>query len=249
MARQTSFIKLEGTIGDVTFYKGANGSFARQKGGISKDKILNSPAFQRTRENLAEFARAAAASQLLKSAFREITLRAKDLRTHNRLYAMAMSIIKSDLVSERGMRQFNLGDMSLMEGFQFNINAGWITTVYARYTIDNGATDITANFEDFVSATKVSRPTGATHFRFFFSAAAINAEANTVESTYVASPEVEITSQVTSGFSFSIPKLVIPDTTQVYAMGIEYLQEVNGNLYDLNNKVHNSSKIFLVEQV
>ncbi|SIT17503.1 hypothetical protein [Belliella pelovolcani] len=247
MARQTSFIKLEGTIGDVTFYKGANGSFARQKGGVSKNKIMNDPAFQRTRENLAEFARAAAASQLLKGAFREITLRAKDLRTHNRLYAMAMKIIKSDLVNGRGLRQFSQGDMSLMLGFQFNINAGWSTTVYARFDLQNDASELTANFHDFVPSIKVSKPTGATHFRFFFSAAAINADENTSESTYVASPVVEITNEVVSGFSFSIPKLSTPDTTKVYAMGIEYLQEVNENLYDLNNKIHNSSRIMLVE--
>ena len=112
MARQSSFLKLEGTIGDVTFYKGANGSFARQKGGISKSRILNDPNFQRTRENLAEFAKAAAASQLLKNAFREITLRSKDLRTHNSLIALAMKVIKSDLVSPRGEREFALGDLT-----------------------------------------------------------------------------------------------------------------------------------------
>ena len=43
MARQSSFLKLEGTIGDITFYKGRTGFKARQKGGVSKDRILKIP--------------------------------------------------------------------------------------------------------------------------------------------------------------------------------------------------------------
>jgi hypothetical protein len=174
MARQSSFIKLEGTIGDVTFYKGANGSFARQKGGVSKSRILNDPKFQRTRENLAEFARAASSSQLLKNAFREIILRSKDLRTHNRLYALAMRVIKSDLVNARGERIFEEGDKSLIKGFQFNANAMWNSTVFAQYSVQDAVSEITVEFETFVPGSKISSPVGATHGRIFLITAALN---------------------------------------------------------------------------
>lgn len=51
MARQKSIIKLDGTIGDITFYKSKDGYLAREKGGVPADRIRNDPAFQRTREN------------------------------------------------------------------------------------------------------------------------------------------------------------------------------------------------------
>ena len=55
MARQSSLIKIEGTIDNLTFYKSADGHFVRSKGGVSKNRIMNDPAFVRTRENGAEF--------------------------------------------------------------------------------------------------------------------------------------------------------------------------------------------------
>ena len=50
MARQKGIIKLDGTIGGITFYKSQDGYLAREKGGVSADKIANDPNFQRTRE-------------------------------------------------------------------------------------------------------------------------------------------------------------------------------------------------------
>ncbi|WP_452231892.1 hypothetical protein [Lacinutrix sp. MEBiC02595] len=39
MARQTGIIKLKGTIGDISFYKSADGHLARYKGGVDKNFI------------------------------------------------------------------------------------------------------------------------------------------------------------------------------------------------------------------
>jgi hypothetical protein len=58
MARQKGIIKLDGTVGGITFYKSKDGYLAREKGGVSADKIANDPNFQRTRENGEEFGRA-----------------------------------------------------------------------------------------------------------------------------------------------------------------------------------------------
>ena len=245
MARQTGFIKLEGTIGDVTFYKGANGSFARQKGGINKDKILNDPAFQRTRENLAEFNKAARASNILKSAFREIVLRSKDLRTHNRLYALAMKVIKSDLVHSRGEREFQSGDHGIMEDFQFNSNATWNATVFTRYQVQASDSEIALVFESFIPGIKIAKPIGATHARFFLVASIFNVEISIPTTNIVISDDSALGQQTFAGFQLSIPRLLVPDAIQIYALGIEYLQEVNNELYALNDKAHNSAKIIL----
>ena len=72
MARQVGILKLKGTIGDITFYKTKDGHMARQKGGIEKERFLNDPNFQRTRENAAEFGRAGKASKALCTAIRPV---------------------------------------------------------------------------------------------------------------------------------------------------------------------------------
>ena len=55
MAKQKGIIKLDGTIGGITFYKSQDGYLAREKGGVPADRIANDPAFQRIRENGEEF--------------------------------------------------------------------------------------------------------------------------------------------------------------------------------------------------
>lgn len=64
MARQKGIIKLKGTIGDITFYKSQDGYLTREKGGVEASRIASDPAFQRTRENGAEFGRAGKAGRL-----------------------------------------------------------------------------------------------------------------------------------------------------------------------------------------
>lgn len=63
MAKQKGIIKLDGTIGGITFYKSQDGYLAREKGGVSAEKIATDPAFQRTRENGEEFGRAGKAGK------------------------------------------------------------------------------------------------------------------------------------------------------------------------------------------
>jgi hypothetical protein len=72
MAKQKGIIKLEGTIGDITFYKSQDGYLAREKGGVPADRIANDPAFQRTRENGAEFGAAGKAGKVLRNAIRAV---------------------------------------------------------------------------------------------------------------------------------------------------------------------------------
>src|SRR5690554_3843282 len=85
MARQKGIIKLKGTIGDISFYKTTDGHLAREKGGVEKERIMNDPAFQRTRENGSEFGRAGKGGKLIRNAIRLLLQNAKDKRVTSRL--------------------------------------------------------------------------------------------------------------------------------------------------------------------
>jgi len=57
MAKQKGIVKLEGTIGDITFLKTQDGYLAKEKSSIPAARIANDPAFQeqgKTVLNLAE---------------------------------------------------------------------------------------------------------------------------------------------------------------------------------------------------
>jgi hypothetical protein len=60
MAKKKGAIKLDGTIGDITFYKTQDGYLAREKGCVTADCIAHDPAFNapgKTGRNLEERAR------------------------------------------------------------------------------------------------------------------------------------------------------------------------------------------------
>ncbi|RYD71675.1 MAG: hypothetical protein EOP53_23260, partial [Sphingobacteriales bacterium] len=78
MARQEGIIKFKGKIGDLAFYKTKDGYQARTKGGVSAERIATDPRYQRTRENGAEFGRAAKAGKLFRTAFKTLTSQLAD---------------------------------------------------------------------------------------------------------------------------------------------------------------------------
>lgn len=55
MAKFEGIFEIQGTLKGMTFYKSKDGLLIRGKGGVSKKRIKNDPAFQRTRENRMEF--------------------------------------------------------------------------------------------------------------------------------------------------------------------------------------------------
>ena len=103
MAKQTGIIKLKGTIGGISFYKTSDGHLAREKGGVDKSRILNDPAFQRTRENGSEFGRAGKGGKVLRNAIRVLLQNAKDKRVVSRLTKDLLAIVKTDTINERGL--------------------------------------------------------------------------------------------------------------------------------------------------
>lgn len=121
MAKQKGIIKLKGTISDITFYKTQDGHLAREKGGVDGQRIKNDPAFQRTRENGAEFGRAGKAGKLLRNAFRALYLNSADSRMVSRLTQAMMRVVKADAVSDRGQRHILDAETELLSGFEFNI--------------------------------------------------------------------------------------------------------------------------------
>jgi hypothetical protein len=104
MARQSGLIKLNGTLGGITFYKTQDGHLAREKGGVDASRIANDPNFQRTRENGAEFGAAGKAGKLLRTAFRNILQNSADNRMVGRLTSEMVKVIQADLTSVRGLR-------------------------------------------------------------------------------------------------------------------------------------------------
>jgi hypothetical protein len=99
MAKLKGIIKLEGTLDNLTFYKPKEGYLVKTNGGVSKERIKNDPAFERTRENGSEFGRFASSGKLLRTSARNLMIRAKDNRVSSRVTQKMTQIKNFDATS------------------------------------------------------------------------------------------------------------------------------------------------------
>ena len=248
MARQKGIIKLKGTIGDITFYKTQDGHLAREKGGIEASRIANDPAFQRTRENGSEFGRAGKAGKLMRTAFRGALLKASDGRMVSRLTQRMIKVIQADSTSDRGLRNVIDGEAELLFGFEFNIRGKLGTSLFAPFVadIDRVAGEIKVDLPSFVPLNMIAAPGGTTHFKIISAGAEIDFEEETfiVENSETAILPWDITptaviSQVNSVTANSTKPLFL-------VLGVEFFQQINGQMYSLKNGAYNPLSVVKV---
>lgn len=242
MAKQKGIIKLDGTIGGITFYKSQDGYLAREKGGVPADRIANDPAFQRTRENGEEFGRAGKAGKILRNAIRALLQNASDSRMVSRLTQKMVEVIQEDATNPRGLRNVIDGEAELLAGFEFNKNGKLGTTLYAPYTgtIDRVAGTLTASIPSFVPINMIAAPGGTTHFKIVSAGAEVDFENETFVMDSQASAVLPWDATATA--VINLANAVTANSTHplFLALGIEFYQEVNGQMYPLKNGAYNA---------
>jgi len=241
MARQKGIIKLKGTIGDITFYKTQDGHLAREKGGIDASRIKNDPAFQRTRENGSEFGRAGTAGKILRTALRALLLNSADGRMVSRLTQQMVKVIQADVTSVRGLRNVIDGEAELLSGFEFNIRGKLGTSLFAPFVgaIDRVAGEITVDLDSFIPANMIAAPTGTTHFKIISAGAEIDFEAETFVEAHSETAILPWDAVATVAIN-QVNAVTLASTKPLFlALGVEFYQEVNGQMYPLKNGAYN----------
>lgn len=248
MAKQKGIVKLEGTIGDITFYKTEDGYMAKENVTVNADRIATDPAFQRTRENNAEFGRAGKAGKVLRNAVRTLLLNAKDNRVASRLTAEMMKVVKADTTNTRGMRNVIDGEAELLQGFDFNNNAKLGTTIYAPYTsvIDRVAGTLTINLPSFNPAEQIAAPAGTTHFKIVSMGAEVDFENETFVTDTKESGILPWEGTATAAISLANAVTAASIHPLFLLLGIQFFQQVNGTNYPLKNGAFNALSIVKV---
>ena len=241
MARQKGIIKLKGTIGDITFYKTKDGHLAREKGGIEASRIASDPAFQRTRENGSEFGRAGKAGKILRTSLRALLLNSADGRMVSRLTQAMVKVIQADVTSLRGLRNVIDGEAELLTGFEFNIRGKLGTSLFAPFvgTIDRVSGEISVDLAEFIPANMIAAPSGTTHYKIISAGAEIDFEAETFVEAH--SETAILPWDAVATVAINQVNAVTPNSTKplFLALGVEFYQEVNGQMYALKNGSYN----------
>ncbi|WP_296619277.1 hypothetical protein [Marivirga sp.] len=242
MARQKGIIKFTGKMDGVSFYKSKDGYLARSSGGVDKERIKNDPAFQRTRENGAEFGRAGKAGRLLRTSVRPLLLKAADSRVASRMTREMVKVVKSDSTNDRGERTVTDGDVMLLKGFEFNKQGKLNATMYAPFTanIDRATGEATVNIPGFIPQNTFAAPTGASHMRLVAAASKVDFEEETFNLDTDESSEIAIGPQSESAITLTATVPATGDQPIFLLFGVEFLQEVNGTMYPLKNGAFNA---------
>ena len=249
MAKLKGIIKLEGTLDNLTFYKAKEGYLVKTKGGVSKERIQNDPAFVRTRENGTEFGGSATSGKLLRKSVRSLMIRAKDNRVTSRVTQSMTQIKNFDITSERGKRNVAEGlttpdGLTVLKGFDFNNRAILGSVLFTPFTLNQGSGEIVLT--DMVPTNDISFPIGATHVSF--TSAFLNLDFNTEADSITYSPTVNIPIDNTSATQTLTPSGVpIGTGNSFYLLLIEFFQEVNGQMYPLKNGAYNPLSIVKVD--
>lgn len=236
-------------MGGVSFYKTKDGFLARTKGGVSADRIKNDPAFERTRENGAEFGRAGAAAKLLRTSLRVLILHSADGRMASRLTREMVKVVRADETNARGMRNVLDGEVELLQGFEFNQNGKLSRTLFAPYTttIDRVAGSVEVDIPAFVPGNRIAAPQGSTHVKLVAAGLEVDFEngqyvVNTSESALIPwGPQNQAAIQLVNAVTPASDKPLF------LAFGIEFYQEVNGQWYPLKNGAYNALSLVKVD--
>lgn len=248
MAQQKGILPVKGTLGNLTFYKSKDGYLIREKGGLDAKRIASDPAFQRTRENNAEFGKAGKASKLLRNAVRFFSQNASDGKMVSRLTKEMMRVIKADAVNPRGSRNVIDGEAELLQGFEFNIHGKLSTTLYAPFiaAIDRVTGILSVEMPAFVPANTVAAPIGVTHFKLNLAGAEIDFEGNNIIVQTQSTAELPWDNVLTNAISLDASVTANSTHPLFLVLGVEFYQEVNGQMYSLKNGAFNSLSLVKV---
>jgi hypothetical protein len=248
MAKQRGIIKIEGTLGDITFFKSQDGYIAKEKTTISAGRIASDKAFQRTRENNAEFGRAGKAGKLLRNAIRTLLQNAKDRRVVSRLTKEMIRVIKADATSSRGLRNVVDGEAEMLQGFEFNSNAKLSTSLYAKYSpVINRATGVLEiNIPAFIPVNDLVIPDGATHYKIVSAGAEIDFENETFIEANTSTGILPWNEIETAPVTLSNPVTANSTHPLFLFLGIQFFQQVNGTNYPLKNGAFNALSLVQV---
>jgi hypothetical protein len=251
MAKQKGIFKVEGTLGDVTFYKSKDGYMIREKGGISAERMASDPAFERTRENQAEFGRAGKAGKLLRTAFRPLLQNAADSRMVSRMLKEMMRVVKADATSQRGQRNVLDGELELLENFEFNDAGKLGQTFFAPFTatINRTTGALAISIPAFVPLEQIAAPAEATHFRILAGGGSIDFESGQYSTDTESSAMLPLGSTPTTALSLQFTVAANSTHPLMLVLGISFFQAVNGSHYSLKNGAYNALALVRVSGV
>jgi hypothetical protein len=215
---------------------------------VSRRRVLTDPVFELTRQNNAEFSRVGMANRLLRHALRLALKPVADRYVSGRLTKPMMKVLQSDPVNNRGERRVTMGDLSMLEGFNFNRATSLQQVFQAPYTVhyDQDAAQVDIDMPSLIPHYMLQAPSEAGAFSIHGIAAAVDFEGNPAVCAEPVQTDIyELSSQVAEVVHLSMPVPAGKTHPVVVCMGIQFCASNRGR-YSLLDKQYQAMAIVKV---
>jgi hypothetical protein len=167
MAKQTGPFNLEGTIGNVIFYKRNGKYYSRSKGSPSRKRLKHGKEFENSRRVSSEFGHASKFAAKLSRSCVGLLNPGRHDGLHGRMTASLQKVLQRDPLSEYGSRRLRFGELDLMVGFNFEAMP-LKRLLVSLPTVSQQGQIAQIDFTGTKSLVKNCIPAGATHYRVDF---------------------------------------------------------------------------------
>lgn len=251
MAKYKGIVKLQGKIGDLTFKQVNGKGQVGLSSEVDKGRIEKDPAFARTRENNQEFGGSAKLAKAVRTALNDVFKSFSDKQASGRL----VSLMRKVLNLGGGFRGQRVADLvnngASLKGFELNALDKFGTKFKVPYvtSVNADRNELTVTIPDFHTVDDIDGPSFASHLRLVLAVGSVSnqifdagektyAPSNTaqeMENIVVRSSEIVIGGMVGTSLVLTaqLPSAIVldPDVVLIGALGIEFLENVNGNYY------------------
>ena len=238
--------KIRSERANLQTVKAGGRTISTLKAGVSPDTFLHDDSFANSRRASNEFATAGKMSGLLRKALSTLHGIPKK-ETQTRLTAQMAKLIRTAKAADPLFNDLNTVPVAALRGFSFN-RATYLNNILgADYSIDYNVQtgQVVVTIPPFTTNI-VKRAPYATHFLLFAAAAAIDfnhqqfvrkEHTTTIDLAYHTEPAISI--------SLELPAPVVHPLFVV--MGVGFLKEEGGKLYELSNEQFNALEIVLAK--
>lgn len=245
MARLLNFLKFQGSIENLTFITTPNGTFVKRRSTLNRDKIMNSPGSEGTRNTMEEFKNFTKSGALLKTGIKNSYEKIRDRGAHNRLNSIMNAIKETDDIHPRKWKTVATGIQSeeskeLLRNFEFNAFAPLHKILLKEYILNAEEGILKINALIPKEGFKTTKDATIAGLKLYWSKVDFESFENHTES----SEEVLVPlNKVPIDLSISVPTPPEGTGTNVFSLALVFYQEVNSKLYLVNNREYMSLKI------
>jgi len=230
MKIQSGHIKLEATIGDLTYYRKNGKYLVKRKSCVSRTRLKYSPQYAAFRQHQKDFGQASSGSKLIRSAVAPVMEGLADSYCASRLTARLLTVIKSDQGNSSGQRIIQDRNLAMLKGFEFNKKCALSRLLKApiRLTGDSGSRSVSLQISEFIPSRLIQFPKSASHCQLVMGIVSVDFETGMYQSAFKESEWIPVDRRngdmltLTGGFQDTIAHPVI------VVAGLRFSQFVSG---------------------